>query len=421
MSSKEFLEFYKNNKNILTFGNLRPVKSITRNIISGVLPFINWYSINSLDLLDYATIANRILKVDINSAKSTVEDNIKNMLELKFLDKIPGEKKFQFTRNFVDFFNSKVNLKDYIVSELKEIKSIAQISMLYNYILSILREGLLNSVIVNYPDSFRVFCEIYPDQNERKIICENVFNLYGFSGLKGNRNFDGYTPNIIYRCVSTCVQLGLIVKIKGNNSKLDYFKLTSKGIEILNIIGENLLENNQKNDLNEKLLESAPISERKLIIEEIYDGIYAKESEEIHSSQISEEIITDLPKPIPNQETKDQFLFKRDARKAAIAKRVAEYKCEFNPKHFTFKSSNERHSYVEAHHLIPMSMQIKFYYSLDIEANLVALCPLCHSQVHRAIKEEKYIILKTLYEKRKERLKKCNILIEFDDLINEYK
>ena len=106
MSSKEFLEFYKNNKNILTFGNLRPVKSITRNIISGVLPFINWYSKNSLDLLDYATIANRILKVDINSAKSTVEDNIKNMLELKFLDKIPGEKKFQFTRNFVDFFNS---------------------------------------------------------------------------------------------------------------------------------------------------------------------------------------------------------------------------------------------------------------------------------------------------------------------------
>jgi DNA invertase Pin-like site-specific DNA recombinase len=50
-----------------------------------------------------------------------------------------------------------------------------------------------------------------------------------------------------------------------------------------------------------------------------------------------------------------------NARKAAIAKRVAEYKCEFNPKHFTFKSSNERHSYVEAHHLIPMSMQIKFY------------------------------------------------------------
>ncbi|MCK9482314.1 MAG: HNH endonuclease, partial [Bacteroidia bacterium] len=69
---------------------------------------------------------------------------------------------------------------------------------------------------------------------------------------------------------------------------------------------------------------------------------------------------------------------------------------------FTSKSSGN--SFVEAHHLIPMSEQTNYEKSLDVEANIVALCPNCHRKVHLATDEEAQEINNFLLNARHDRL-----------------
>lgn len=75
---------------------------------------------------------------------------------------------------------------------------------------------------------------------------------------------------------------------------------------------------------------------------------------------------------------------------------------------------------MEPHHLIPLSEQANFPVSLDVEANIVSLCSTCHNCVHYGIDKEKFEILYSLFESRKDRLAKCGIHITFNDLINMY-
>ncbi|MEG0664633.1 MAG: hypothetical protein RR483_06005, partial [Clostridia bacterium] len=57
----------------------------------------------------------------------------------------------------------------------------------------------------------------------------------------------------------------------------------------------------------------------------------------------------------------------------ATNKMFDEYKCEINPEHETFH--NGRHPYMEGHHLIPMSQQDFYTFSLDVPPNIISLCP----------------------------------------------
>jgi hypothetical protein len=100
---------------------------------------------------------------------------------------------------------------------------------------------------------------------------------------------------------------------------------------------------------------------------------------------------------------------------------LADYKCEYDPNHRSFTSKTTGENYVEAHHLIPIEFQGEFVRSLDVEANIISLCPLCHKAVHHASLKEKEPIIIALYEKRKDRLNKCEIGIEIKTLLTYYK
>ena len=100
---------------------------------------------------------------------------------------------------------------------------------------------------------------------------------------------------------------------------------------------------------------------------------------------------------------------------------LAGFKCEYDNSHMFFKSSTSGENYVEAHHLIPMEFQKQFENSLDVEANIISLCALCHKKVHHSTMEEKKPILKKLFLERRNRLEKCEISIELLDLITMYK
>lgn len=111
----------------------------------------------------------------------------------------------------------------------------------------------------------------------------------------------------------------------------------------------------------------------------------------------------------------------RDANVAKNAVAAASYLCGIDKDHPYFKSKKSKENYVEAHHLIPIHAIDKFEKSIDIEANVVSLCPNCHRKLHHAQFSEVKPLLEKLYEERKSDLKKCHIILSLEELLAYYK
>lgn len=105
--------------------------------------------------------------------------------------------------------------------------------------------------------------------------------------------------------------------------------------------------------------------------------------------------------------------WKRNYIKAKNAIIQSGFQCEYDPTHMFFRSNSTGQNYVEAHHLIPMEFQEIFDYSIDVEANIISLCPLCHKKVHHATIEEKKPVLDKLHSERKIRLDKLNAMNKY--------
>ena len=97
---------------------------------------------------------------------------------------------------------------------------------------------------------------------------------------------------------------------------------------------------------------------------------------------------------------------------------LAGFVCELNCSNELFARKKDGRNYTEGHHLIPLKYQDEFEYSLDVEANIVSLCPSCHRLLHYGNDYVEKIC--ELFETRKERLKKCNIYISKERLIEMY-
>lgn len=107
-------------------------------------------------------------------------------------------------------------------------------------------------------------------------------------------------------------------------------------------------------------------------------------------------------------------------RNPEVAKRcivLSNYKCNLDGNHESFITKKGK-PYMEAHHLIPISYQDYFEYSLDVEANIISLCPNCHRKLHygRDIKEE----LEKIYKDRIQILRKSGIDISLEELFTIY-
>ncbi len=94
---------------------------------------------------------------------------------------------------------------------------------------------------------------------------------------------------------------------------------------------------------------------------------------------------------------------------------MAHYMCEMNSDHITFTSKASGHQYMEGHHAIPIRMQDRFKVSLDVYANIVCLCPICHRLLHYGIDSEKQIILNRIYKDRSDRLANSGIKLSIDE------
>lgn len=111
-------------------------------------------------------------------------------------------------------------------------------------------------------------------------------------------------------------------------------------------------------------------------------------------------------------------VYKRDKKKAVNALKISGYKCEYNNEHPTFKRKKNNINYTEPHHLIPMSYQDDFEYSIDIEENIVSLCSNCHNEIHYGKNAERIIL--SLFESRKKLLLNKGIKITEEKLLEYY-
>lgn len=95
----------------------------------------------------------------------------------------------------------------------------------------------------------------------------------------------------------------------------------------------------------------------------------------------------------------------------------ASYMCEIDPRHNTFIAKASGKQYMEGHHAIPMKYQDKFSKSIDVYANVICLCPICHRMLHHGEDDLRTNILNQIYETRKNRLVKSGVEISKSDFI----
>ena len=124
-------------------------------------------------------------------------------------------------------------------------------------------------------------------------------------------------------------------------------------------------------------------------------------------------------KALPPVQDKGLLKYYRDPAISKEALRLAKHCCECNPSHETFIKKSTKKNYTEPHHLIPMSAQKDFEYSLDVLPNIISLCSTCHNKLHYGLDIQDTIT--QLYNARKEQLEEFGIGISLEKLLSYYR
>lgn len=95
----------------------------------------------------------------------------------------------------------------------------------------------------------------------------------------------------------------------------------------------------------------------------------------------------------------------------------AGYLCEQDPTHMTFIARSTGRAYMEGHHLLPLKHQSQFDCSIDIYANVVCLCPICHRLLHFGQDSDRRYAAEKLFEKRSDRLIRSGIDLSKNDFL----
>ena len=117
----------------------------------------------------------------------------------------------------------------------------------------------------------------------------------------------------------------------------------------------------------------------------------------------------DTPFPIGKPTVLTRSAWKRSNILRLQALTFADFSCEINKNHETFIAESNNKPYMESHHAIPMKLQGTFEHSLDVYANIICLCPVCHRKIHYGLKSEKTRMIHQIFENRAERLTNSGI------------
>lgn len=127
--------------------------------------------------------------------------------------------------------------------------------------------------------------------------------------------------------------------------------------------------------------------------------------------------VMDTEVPLTEKQTNFRTTWKRSMIIKLQAIEAAGYQCEINSAHNTFTAKSTGQQYMEGHHALPMKFQDMFSNSLDVYANIICLCPVCHRLLHYGIEKEKESILNKIYYYRSDRLAASGLKISKTDFV----
>lgn len=139
------------------------------------------------------------------------------------------------------------------------------------------------------------------------------------------------------------------------------------------------------------------------------NNYYKFASGEVFDKQKGGIELLDIPVPMKVVRRTEKSVVERSTIIKAQAIHSARYACEISRDHKTFIAKSSGNPYMEGHHAIPLMKQVYFQSSLDIYANVVCLCPICHRLLHYGVDSEKEILVRKIYSDRAERLAKSGI------------
>lgn len=127
--------------------------------------------------------------------------------------------------------------------------------------------------------------------------------------------------------------------------------------------------------------------------------------------------LLDTEAPVSEMTTREINARKRSSIIKNQVLEAADFKCEINGSHETFVAKSTGHQYMEGHHVIPIHKQIYFNNSLDVYANVICLCPICHRMLHYGLDRDRGILLNQIYYERSMRLANSGIKLTKNDFM----
>lgn len=109
----------------------------------------------------------------------------------------------------------------------------------------------------------------------------------------------------------------------------------------------------------------------------------------------------------------------RDPSVITFAKKLANHRCEIDPTHKSFET-DKGVMFTHGHHLIPWCKRNLFENSIDIVENICVLDMNCHGIIHQGKRDDKVKLLKILYDKKIDGLRKAGFDISFEKLLELY-
>ncbi len=128
-------------------------------------------------------------------------------------------------------------------------------------------------------------------------------------------------------------------------------------------------------------------------------------------------LLLDIPIDPKEAVTVEQSAWKRSGIMRIQAIEFAGYSCEIGQKHESFIAERNNKPYMEGHHAIPIRLQPKFDKSLDVYANIICLCPICHRRIHYGLKEDRKQMMMQIYDNRSRRLAQSGIRLSKQEFV----
>lgn len=142
-----------------------------------------------------------------------------------------------------------------------------------------------------------------------------------------------------------------------------------------------------------------------------FNNYYKFASGEMFADMRHQIVEMDIEIPVAGKNNVNQTIWKRSSVIKNQAMKATGFQCEVNSAHKTFVAKSNGRPYMEGHHAISLKFQGMFSKSLDVYANIVCLCRMCHRFLHYGLDSEKENILDRMYYDRADRLAASGIVV----------